>query len=68
MEVAFTITSKLLFTKNILKSTQTFVEFTIIKSFNNYKRIGTTLDDALGEAFDKSARVLGLKYIKASPS
>ena len=37
-------------------------EFTIIKSFNNYKRIGTTLDDALGEAFDKSARVLGLKY------
>ena len=37
-------------------------EFTIIKSFNNYKRIGTTLDDALGEAFDKCARVLGLKY------
>jgi|TARA_B100001063_G_scaffold157252_1_gene146689 N6-L-threonylcarbamoyladenine synthase len=37
-------------------------EFTIIKSFNDYKRIGTTLDDALGEAFDKSARVLGLKY------
>ena len=37
-------------------------EFTIIKSFNNYRRIGTTLDDALGEAFDKSARVLGLKY------
>ena len=37
-------------------------EFKIIKSFNNYKRIGTTLDDALGEAFDKSARVLGLKY------
>ena len=37
-------------------------EFTIIKSFNNYSRIGTTLDDALGEAFDKSARVLGLKY------
>ena len=37
-------------------------EFTIINSFNNYSRIGTTLDDALGEAFDKSARVLGLKY------
>ena len=37
-------------------------EFTIINSFNNYKRIGTTLDDALGEAFDKSARVLGFKY------
>ena len=37
-------------------------EFTIINNFNNYSRIGTTLDDALGEAFDKSARVLGLKY------
>ena len=37
-------------------------EFTIINEFNSYKRIGTTLDDALGEAFDKSARVLGFKY------
>jgi len=37
-------------------------EFTIINKFNNYHRIGTTLDDALGEAFDKTARVLGLKY------
>ena len=37
-------------------------EYTIISNFNNYTRIGTTLDDALGEAFDKSARVLGFKY------
>ena len=37
-------------------------EYTIINGFNNYKRIGTTLDDALGEAFDKSERVLGFKY------
>ena len=37
-------------------------EFTIINGFNDYHRIGTTLDDALGEAFDKSARVLGFKY------
>ena len=37
-------------------------EYTIINNFNNYTRIGTTLDDALGEAFDKSARVLGFKY------
>ena len=37
-------------------------EFTIIKKFNNYKRIGTTLDDALGEAFDKTARLLHLGY------
>ena len=37
-------------------------EFTIIKKFKSYKRIGTTLDDALGEAFDKTARLLNLGY------
>ena len=37
-------------------------EFTIVKKFNSYKRIGTTLDDALGEAFDKTARLLNLGY------
>ena len=37
-------------------------EFTIVKKFNNYRRIGTTLDDALGEAFDKTARLLNLGY------
>jgi N6-L-threonylcarbamoyladenine synthase len=28
----------------------------------NYVRIGTTLDDAIGEAFDKVAKLLGLPY------
>src|SRR4051794_19786620 len=28
----------------------------------NYVRLGTTLDDALGEAFDKTAKLLGLPY------
>jgi|TARA_B100001741_G_scaffold287552_1_gene265126 N6-L-threonylcarbamoyladenine synthase len=37
-------------------------EFTIINKFNSYKRIGTTIDDALGEAFDKTARLLNLGY------
>ncbi|MBT4934849.1 MAG: tRNA (adenosine(37)-N6)-threonylcarbamoyltransferase complex transferase subunit TsaD [Rhodospirillaceae bacterium] len=27
-----------------------------------YKRLGTTIDDALGEAFDKTAKMLGLGY------
>jgi N6-L-threonylcarbamoyladenine synthase len=27
-----------------------------------YKRLGTTIDDALGEAFDKTAKMLGLDY------
>ena len=33
-----------------------------INDFNDMKIIGTTLDDAAGEAFDKSARLLGLDY------
>ena len=33
-----------------------------VNGFNKMKIIGTTLDDAAGEAFDKSAKVLGLKY------
>ena len=37
-------------------------EFTIVKKFNQYHRIGTTVDDALGEAFDKTARLLKLGY------
>ncbi len=28
----------------------------------NYARLGTTLDDAIGEAFDKTAKLLGLGY------
>lgn len=34
----------------------------LFKSKNNYKILGTTLDDALGEAFDKVARILDLGF------
>ena len=33
-----------------------------VENYNEMKIIGSTLDDAAGEAFDKSAKVLGLKY------
>ncbi len=33
-----------------------------VNDYNEMKIIGSTLDDAAGEAFDKSAKVLGLKY------
>ena len=33
-----------------------------IQNYNAHKLIGTTVDDAAGEAFDKVARVLGLCY------
>lgn len=33
-----------------------------IEAVGNYTRIGSTIDDALGEAFDKTAKLLGLGY------
>ncbi len=32
------------------------------KAFGNYRILGETLDDAVGEAFDKTAKLLGLPY------
>lgn len=37
-------------------------EFVSIDNPGSYKVVGATLDDAVGEAFDKSARLLGLSY------
>ncbi|MGE0240995.1 MAG: tRNA (adenosine(37)-N6)-threonylcarbamoyltransferase complex transferase subunit TsaD [Parvibaculaceae bacterium] len=34
----------------------------IVEGVGRYRRIGTTIDDALGEAFDKTAKLLGLNY------
>jgi N6-L-threonylcarbamoyladenine synthase len=33
-----------------------------VRSVNDYWRLGGTIDDALGEAFDKTAKMLGLPY------
>ncbi len=33
-------------------------QYIIVKKLNNYKQIGTTIDDAVGEAFDKTAKIL----------
>lgn len=33
-----------------------------VQAIGRYQRLGTTLDDAAGEAFDKVARLLGLPY------
>tara|TARA_Y100001980_G_C14514034_1_gene289402 strand:- start:68 stop:1144 length:1077 start_codon:yes stop_codon:yes gene_type:complete len=37
-------------------------QFLIVKDVNKYEQLGTTIDDALGEAFDKTAKMLGLSY------
>ena len=34
----------------------------VVKNVGEYQRLGTTIDDAAGEAFDKVAKMLGLGY------
>lgn len=34
----------------------------VVKGVGDYQRLGTTIDDAAGEAFDKTAKILGLGY------
>ncbi|MFV3074047.1 tRNA (adenosine(37)-N6)-threonylcarbamoyltransferase complex transferase subunit TsaD [Niveispirillum fermenti] len=33
-----------------------------VEGVGRYRRLGTTIDDAVGEAFDKSAKIMGLGY------
>lgn len=37
-------------------------QFQLVEGVGRYRRMGTTIDDALGEAFDKVAKLLGLDY------
>src|SRR5579871_3891151 len=37
-------------------------QFLAVAGVGRYVRLGTTIDDALGEAFDKAAKLLGLPY------
>ena len=33
-----------------------------VKNLSEYTRLGTTIDDAIGEAFDKTAKLLGIEF------
>jgi len=37
-------------------------QFLNVQGLGNYKRLGTTIDDAVGEAFDKTAKLLGIDF------
>ncbi len=37
-------------------------QFLSVKNLGSYKRLGTTIDDAVGEAFDKTAKLIGIKF------
>ena len=38
------------------------LQFLNVQGLGKYKRLGTTIDDALGEAFDKTAKLLGIEF------
>tara|TARA_B100001063_G_scaffold245639_1_gene281887 strand:- start:494 stop:1567 length:1074 start_codon:yes stop_codon:yes gene_type:complete len=37
-------------------------QFLSVENLGKYRRLGTTIDDALGEAFDKTAKLLGVEF------
>ena len=37
-------------------------QYLSVEGLGKYKRLGTTIDDALGEAFDKTAKILGIEF------
>ena len=37
-------------------------QFLNVQGLGKFKRLGTTIDDALGEAFDKTAKLLGVEF------
>ncbi len=37
-------------------------QYLSVKNLGKYKRLGTTIDDAIGEAFDKTAKLLGIEF------
>ncbi len=37
-------------------------QYLAVKGIGKYKRLGTTIDDAVGEAFDKTAKLIGIEF------
>ncbi|HEX2449312.1 MAG TPA: tRNA (adenosine(37)-N6)-threonylcarbamoyltransferase complex transferase subunit TsaD [Methyloceanibacter sp.] len=56
------LTDRLAFPYLLLLVSGGHTQLLIVEDVGSYMRLGTTLDDALGEAFDKAAKLLGLGY------
>lgn len=56
------LTSSLQFPALALLISGGHTELVLVKDIGDYEIIGKTVDDAVGEAFDKVARILGLPY------
>ncbi len=56
------LTDNLAFPYLLLLVSGGHTQIVLVKGVDDYERWGTTIDDALGEAFDKTAKLLGLPY------
>lgn len=57
-----TLTDEVAFPYLLLLVSGGHCQLVIVQGVARYHRLGTTLDDAVGEAFDKAAQLLGLGY------
>jgi N6-L-threonylcarbamoyladenine synthase len=57
-----TLTDALEFPYLLLLVSGGHTQLVAVEGVGRYRRLGTTIDDALGEAFDKLAKLLGLGY------
>lgn len=56
------LTSGLAFPYCLFLASGGHTQIIAVRDVGHYERLGTTLDDAIGEAFDKIAKLLGLPY------
>jgi N6-L-threonylcarbamoyladenine synthase len=57
-----TLTDRVAFPYLLLLVSGGHTQLLSVEGIGHYRRLGTTIDDALGEAFDKTAKLLGLAY------
>ncbi len=56
------LSGRLAFPYLLLLASGGHTQILAVKGVGDYDRLGTTMDDAIGEAFDKTAKMLGLPY------
>ena len=56
------LNSKLTYPYLLLLISGGHTQFLSVNGLGKYKRLGTTIDDAVGEAFDKTAKMLGIEF------
>ena len=56
------LNSKLSYPYLLLLVSGGHTQFLSVEGLSKYKRLGTTIDDAVGEAFDKTAKLIGIEF------